>query len=426
MQTKIDNKDASHATLAVDVPKEELLVFIQRVEQTALSEVQIDGFRKGKAPSEVGKQHVDTVELLRVALEQALEKTLADALSEQGLDVFKVANLKISENSAEHLAYTVDLTLFPNVTLPDLASIAVARRDVAVTDKEIDDTLEIIRGSRATFTSKDEPATEGDRVEVDFEVRMGGNLIEGGESKNHPLIIGGKNFIPGFEDNLVGMKKLEEKLFSLVAPEDYFQKNIAGKKLDFKVTVKEVQTVHKPDLSDTFAQGLGKFQNVDQLKGGIREGIYEEKRQKEKQRLRLEILDNLIQKTSFVLPDELIEDQLASMLVGFERDLAQRGMDINMYLAHLEKTRDDLKKEWRLEAERQAKIAFLIHRVAKEKSITPSEEEITLALNEMVQEAVTRGNADSSQIDVERARHTIMEQLTNEKTLNFIEGVCGK
>ncbi|MEK7582588.1 MAG: trigger factor [Patescibacteria group bacterium] len=424
MESHLKTLEDDKLQLTIVLQKEELQTYIKHVEQEALTEVQVDGFRKGKAPEDVSRKQLDTAKVLQTALENALEHSLAEATKKENLDVFKISDLAIKNNTAERLEYSVSVTPFPAVKIPDLAQFKAQRKEIKITDKEIDETLEVVRDSRATFTLKEEPAVTGDRVEIDFEVQMDGKIIEGGESKNHPLIIGGKNFIPGFEDNLVGMKKGEEKNFSLKAPDDYYQKSLAGKKLDFKVTIKTVQSVARPELNDAFAQGLGKFQNIDQLKGGVREGIYEEKRQKEKQRIRLEILDQIIKAVEIKLPRAFIDEQTNSIMAGFERDLSARGMELGMYLAHLGKTQDDLRKEWRPEAERQAKIAFIIHRISRDKDIVPTEEEITAALSETVQALAARGQMDPAQVNMDNARRALTEQITNEKTREFIDGVC--
>src|SRR3990167_5740449 len=151
--------------------------------------------------------------------------------------------------------------------------------------------MDTVKASRSIFHDKDGMVENGDRVEVDFEVRHEGQILEGGISKNHPLIIGGKNFIPGFEDNLLGMKKDENRAFSLVAPKDYYIKKIAGQKLDFTVKINNIKSVELPKVDDEFVKSLGNFQNLNQLIDSIKDGITEEKKLKEKQRIRLEIID---------------------------------------------------------------------------------------------------------------------------------------
>jgi len=413
-------------TLTVELDRAELQRYIDQVEAQAISEVEIDGFRKGKVPKDIARKHIDHAQLLQAALEQALHRSLSLAMSEQSLDVLRVSDLSIKENTAEKLLYSVVLTVMPQITTPDLAQVKVSRKPVEVADDEINHTLTMIRESRAAFNPKEGPAAVGDRVEVDFTVKDNGTIIEGGESKNHPVVLGDNKFIPGFEDQIVGMKKEEHKDFSLNAPKDYFHKDIAGKKLDFSVTVRAIQTVDKPELTDAFAQSIGQFKNVDQLKLSIREGISSEKREKETQRVRLEILDHLIKKAEVPAPDFMVEDQLDAMVAGFDRDLHGRGMEMGIYLAHLNKTQDDLRKEWRPEAEKQVKISLLVHAIAKEKNLVADESEVQDAFNQMVQMMVARGNNDPASMDPENLKQTIRERLTTEKTLNFIEGICGE
>src|SRR3990167_10400697 len=174
--------------------------------------------------------------------------------------------------------------------------------------------MDTIRASRSILHDKDGIVQNGDRVEVDFEVRHNGQALEGGISKNHPLIIGGKNFMPGFEDNLLGMKKDEEKTFSLVSPKDYYVKKIAGQKLDFTVRINNIKSVEMPQVNDEFVRGLGNFQNLDQLIDNIRGGIMEEKRLKEKQRVRLEIINHIVNNSSIMAPEILLNQQLDSMI----------------------------------------------------------------------------------------------------------------
>lgn len=426
MQSNITPIKDWKTTLTVELDRTELARYIEQVEAQATAELEIDGFRKGKVPKDVARKHIDQQQLLQAALEQALHRSLAVAINEQSLDVLHVSDLSIKENTAEKLLYSVVLTVSPEITTPDLSQVKVARKPVEVTDQEIEQTLTMIRESRAAFNAKEGVAAIGDRVEVDFTVKEGGKVIEGGESKNHPVMLGDNKFIPGFEDQIVGMKKDEEKSFSLTAPKDYFHKDVAGKKLDFSVTVRSIQTVDKPELTDAFAQSIGQFQNVDQLKGSIREGVYAEKREKETQRVRLEILDHLIKKADIPAPDFMVEDQLNAMIAGFDRDLHERGMEMGMYLAHLNKTQDDLRKEWRPEASKQVRISLLVHAIAKQKSLLAEESEVEETFNQMIQMMVARGNADPASIDAENMKQNIRERLTTEKTLNFIEGICAE
>jgi len=422
---EITNKklDEHSVELAVELGKEDLDRYIKETEDVYGQELEVDGFRKGKAPRDVIRKEVGPAKILEAALQTAIQRSLARAISEQGLDVLEAENLSVKENSAEKLLYNVKLTLFPAVTLPPLNAVKVVRKEVEVDPKEIDETLESVKTSRAILTDKEGPAEMGDRVEVDFEVSEEGKVIDGGISKNHPITIGGKNFIPGFEEELIGMKRGEEKKFSLIAPKDFANKSVAGKKLDFKVALRGVKKIKLPELNDDFAKSVGKFDNIDQLILNIKDGIIEEKRTKERDRVRLEIVNKILEATNCGVPEKMINDQLDSMIQNFDQDLHQHDMELGLYLAKLGKTQDDLRKEWKKEAERQVKMMLVLHAVARDHKIAVEPEEVDGTLNELVQSVMLRGEGTPN-IDLDRMRSNIQSRLLNEKTLTYLEQIC--
>ncbi len=418
--------DADHIELNVELGRDELAEYVRLTEDSLSQEVNIDGFRPGKAPREKVRQHVGEVQVLESALQTAVQQSLAKVVAEQKLDVIEATDLSVKENTPEKLVYSVKLQIFPEVKLPDLAGIKINRRDVVVENKEVDEALETVKASRAVLTDTDEPAVKGDRLEVDFEVKENGVLIEGGESVNHPVVIGKENFVPGFEDQLIGMKKGERKEFSLTAPKDFVNKTVAGKKLDFTVTVKDIKKVTLPELNDEFAKKLGKFENLDQLMLNIRDGLTEEKKDKETQRVRLEIMNALINKATCTASLAMIEDQLTSMMQNFDQDLHRHDMELGLYLAKIGKTQEDIKKEWRPEAERQVKMALVLHALAKENKIEIAREETDEALESLIQSTMLRnptGGANSN-LDMERMRTSIQSRLLNEKVFKFLENIC--
>lgn len=424
MQSSVKKIDSGIIELTVELVKDELQGYVSSVEERIGQEVAIDGFRKGKAPKDLVKKHVGAGEVLQAALENALEDSLAKVIRERDLDVASSTNLAIKENTGDKLKYTVTLTVFPEVTLPDLAQIKVQEHPAEVQEHELKETLDVVRNMRATFSEKEDAVQEGDRVEADFKVMLDGKAIEGGESKNHPLIIGGKNFMPGFEDQLVGLKKGEEKSFSLVAPADYFQKDLAGKKLDFTVKVNLVQTVRLPDLDDAFAQGTGPFKNLDQLKHNIREGMLQEKVAKEKQRVHLEILDKIMGASQIETPAFLVKEQLDAMIDNFDSDLHAKGMELGMYLAHIGKTQDELRKDWQKNAEKQTKIVLILHAVVKANGLAVTELETDSAANQTVQDLVSRGQVDPASLNLKAIKESVADRLRNQKALEFLEKNC--
>ncbi|MEK9158012.1 MAG: trigger factor [Patescibacteria group bacterium] len=416
--------EGDNLEMTVELGREDLVEYIRSAEDALGQDLVVDGFRPGKAPRETIRKQVGEAKILETALQAAVQRSLGQVITENKLDVIEASEISVKENSAEKLIYTVKLQLFPEVKLPILASIKIKRREVEISEDEVNKALETVKASRAILVDKPEPAEKGDSLEVDFEVKDGGVLIEGGESKNHPVVIGKDNFIPGFEDQLVGMIKDQHKDFSLVAPADFANKAIAGKKLDFSVTVKDVKRVTLPELSDEFAKSLGKFENLDQLMLNVRDGLTEEKKDKENQRVRLEIMNAIIDQAKCKVSPDMIEDQLTTMIQNFDQDLHRHDMELGLYLSKINKTQEDIKKEWRPEAERQVKMALVLHTLAKENKIEVTPEETDEALEELVQATMLRDGGASPNIDMNRMRSAIQSRLLNEKTFSFLEKAC--
>ncbi|HEY4474736.1 MAG TPA: trigger factor [Candidatus Paceibacterota bacterium] len=416
--------DQNQTELVIELDRNDLKKYIEQVESEFGKSLQLDGFRKGKVPKDLIKKNLDAKQVLESALDLAMRDSLAKTTEKEKLDVLNASNLEIKENTPEKLIYKVMLTLFPEIKIQDFSKLKVAKQEIQVEQKDVDGTLETIKASRSILHDKEGTVENGDRVEVDFEVRHNGQILEGGISKNHPLTIGGKNFIPGFEDNLVGMKKDEERSFSLISPKDYYVKKIAGQKLDFTVRVINIKSVELPKVDDEFAKGLGKFQNLNQLMDSIKEGIIEEKKLKEKQRVRLEIINHIIKNSDILIPEILVNQQLDSMINNLDKDLHANGMELSLYLVQMGKTQDDLKKQWRDEAEKQVKIVMILHKIAKDNKISASQEEVEETLATTVQSMVTKGEVDKMSLDLEGLRNNISSRIINDRVFDFLEKTC--
>ena len=426
MESSLKKIDKNNYKLTVELGKEELAIYVKKTEDSVIQEIKIDGFRKGKAPRDAVRKQVGEQYILEQALEDAVQSSLKRALSEQEVEIINVSDLNIQENTASKLVYTVSLRTFPQITIVDLSKIKVRKKDGVVSDKEIDEAANYIITSRSVFIDKEEPIEKGDKVEIDFEVTSGGLPVEGGVSKNHPLIVGDNKFIPGFEDQLLGMKNGESKKFMLKAPKEYFHNSVAGKDLDFDIKIVKAQKIKKPVLDDNFAKSLGRFQNVEELKENIKKGILEEKKIEERQRLRLEVLSQILKQSKIELPKDMIDDKLSEMIVGFDNDLHAKGMELSFYLAHLNKNEDELRKDWRPEAEKQVSYSLILRKVAKDNNIVPSPQEVEDGVSVMIQRMTLKGEAKPQDIDVDKVREAIAADLTNEKVFSYLESKCAE
>ncbi|MCC6934514.1 MAG: trigger factor [Candidatus Yanofskybacteria bacterium] len=410
--------------VVVELSAEDLTGYVDEARRRIGAEVTIDGFRKGKAPQALVEKKITPSAIQSEALELALEGSFEQVVREQGWDVLRTTDLKVEKNDTTGLRYSIHVAVWPEVKLPDLTTIRVSRAPIEVSEADIDEAIDTLCNMRATFMEKSAPAMTGDRVEVDFDASVGGAVVEGGSSRNHPLVIGGKSFMPGFEDELVGLAPGQEKRFTIIAPADYYEPKLAGKNVDFTVTMRRVQSVLKPAADDAFAKSLGRFNAIEELRANVREGLMNEKRASEQRRIRLAILDAMAAAVSVPAPAEMVTSELDDMIHRFRHDLQNQGIDLSMYLARMKKTEDELRRDWTPEAQRQVRMTLLIRATAKEKSIVVSPEELDVAMNGVIAEMVRQGRATESQADPQRIRTALLDRMLTDRALEFLEGVC--
>jgi len=268
------------------------------------------------------------------------------------------------------------------VKLAKYKGLKVKKNKLEVKEEEVKKALDYLQNSRAKIITVNRPAKKGDRLEIDFEVRQVGAKIENGTSKNHPLILGRGNFLPGFEEKLEGMKSGQEKKFSLKAPTDWPNQKIANKNLDFKVKMNLVQERELPKIDDGFAKSLGNFDSLEALKKSIKEGLFGEKEIKEKQRVRMEMIEKIAQDSKIKVTDMLIKEEIEKMINEFRISIKNIGLDFDTYLKEIKKTIEDLKKDWYKEAEKRVRISLCLREIAKKENIEVGEEEVKEKINE--------------------------------------------
>ena len=425
MKTNTKNLLKSQKEIAVEISVEEMKDYAERAVKKISREIKIDGFRPGKIPAEVVKQRIRETEIYQEAGELAINKTYPEIIKENKLEVIGQPKVEITKIAPGNpLEYKIILTILPEVKLCDYTKIKGKLEKKKVENKRIESELEKIQKSRAKFITVQEPARKGDRVEIDFESRLGGVKIEGGESKNHPLIIGENKFVPGFEENLIGVKENEEKEFSVVFPSDYYKKELAGKNVDFKIKMKLVQKTELPKLDDEFAKGLGKFEDLGNLKANIKKGLETEEENKARGELREKIIDQIIAGSEMEIPDLLIESELDSMVGELEHSVTQTGIEFEKYLENLKTTKDALRQEWREAAEKKVKLNLAMREINKKEEIKIDEEKIKERVDLMLKSYPDQEEA--KKIDPQRFYGHVEEIMVKEEIFKMLEGIVVK
>jgi trigger factor len=399
----------------------------QAVEEVS-REIKISGFRPGKAPRNIVEQKVGKGVILNKAAEKSVKKAYAQYVAAEKLKVIgqpKIVIEKLEED--KDFVFKAQVAVMPEVKLYEKYKKAIKKinaeqkeKKAEISDDEIELEMEKLANSRVKLVTVRRAAKNNDNVEIDFTVLVGNVPIENGTSKKHQLIIGRGVFIPGFEENIIGMQEGEKKEFELNFPADYHKKDLNGKLATFKVKMNLVQERQVPELNDEFAKSLGNFENLEALKKNIREGILEERRMKIKEQKRIDFIEKIIENSEIELPEILTRGEIRQMMHEFEQNLAPMGMNLDQYLEKLKKDRKEMEKDWESMAEKRVKSAFLLGEIAKLEEITVNSAEIEAEMNKTMQYYKNVKNLEKN-IDMEKLYNHVRGMLENEKVFEFLE-----
>jgi len=423
MKNTIKDLPKSQKEISVEISIEEMEKFMNNALDKLAKNIKLDGFRNGKVPKDVAEKQLGDAAIFEEASHEAIEKSYSEIIEENKLNPLGQPKAEITKAAPNNsLEYKIVISVMPEVKLGDYKTVFGKMEVNKIDDEMIEKELKTLQKKKASYLTKDESAEKGDRVEIDFETRVGGVKLEGGESKNHPLIIGQGKFIFGFEDNLVGMKKDEEKEFDLVFPENY-KKDLAGKKASFKVKINLVQKVNLPEINDEFAKGLGKFENLEELKKSVKKGMTMEEEGKAKEKLRGELINQVVEKTTVEIPETLVESELTNMVNEFKNNITQTGIEFEEYLKNVNTNLEKLKSEWQPMAEKRTKTGLVMREISVQEEIKINDEEIEQRVNETLKfypnEEELRKN-----MDIEKFKDHMAGVIMNEKVFEVLEKVA--
>ncbi len=351
--------------------------------------VQLRGFRPGRVPVAHLKRLYGKSAMAEV-IEAAVREANSKIVTDHG---FKLATepkvvLPSDEGAVQgviegksDLAYTVELEIVPPITLADFKTIKLTRLTAEVTDAEIDKTLQTIAEQNRPFVAKAEGAQNGDRVTLSFEGTIGGTPFEGGKGEDVPLVLGAGQFIPGFEEHLVGLKAGDSKTFDVKFPDDYRATHLAGKDATFAVTVKAVEAPGAVTIDDDFAKTLG-VDSLAKLKDAIKERLQREHAGVSRQKLKRALLDQLDELHKFEPPPSLVEQEFNSVWSQIEKDLKEQGRTF----ADEDTTEEKAREEYRAIAERRVRLGLVIAEIGERNTIKVSDEQLRASVMEQVRQ----------------------------------------
>jgi trigger factor len=379
----------------------------------------VPGFRKGKAPFNiVERMYGDEIfyedafnELVPSIYEKEIEENKIEAVSKPDIHI---VNMK----KGEDLVFTATVQTKPEVTLGKYKGVEIKKVEYPVTDEDVEHELSHMQEHNArTITVEDRPVKEKDIAVIDFEGFVDGKPFEGGKAEKHELEIGSKTFIPGFEDQVIGMKVDEEKDIKVKFPEDYFSKDLAGKDATFKVKLHEIKEKKLPELDDEFAKDVSEFDTLAELKASIKEKKQSENENRAKHETEDLAIEAVSKETKIDIPSGMIENEVDAMIRDMEQQLAYQGIKLEQYLQIMNKTRKDIEDNYKEQAEKNVKSRLILEEIIKAEKLEASKEEVDAKIKEM---ATSYGKKEEELSKNEALKEYIANNIKTEKAIELI------
>ncbi|WP_027090264.1 trigger factor [Thomasclavelia saccharogumia] len=385
---KINNKKLENAivelTVAFDV--EEWKETQKKALDKLAKKVKIDGFRPGKAPVAMVKARVSKASILEEATDMILQANFVKILDEAKVEPIAQPALSIDKVNKDELEVKILVPVKPEVELGEYKGLEVKKTRVTVTKKEIEEQLANYQSQFAELSVKEDgKVAKGDTAVIDFEGFVDGVAFEGGKGENYPLEIGSGAFIPGFEDQLIGMGVDKEQEIKVTFPEDYGAADLAGKEAVFKVTVHEIKEKHLPEIDDELAKdvNIDGVETLDQLKDHIKANIKSRKENESEQKFMDDIYNALIENSKVESSEALLNQEQEMMLQEIEQNLQRQGLNFEVYEQFTGKNKDAIKEEIKPQAEQRVKINAILAAIVEEEKLVVSNEELEAELQKI-------------------------------------------
>jgi trigger factor len=386
MEVKVEKLEKNKVSLEVEVGADQVDKALAQAYRRVVQKVNIPGFRRGHVPRKILEMRLGKGVLYEEAIEILLPEAYAQAVEESELEPIdqpQVDNVHIEEGSPFRFSATVEVK--PEVKLGQYKGLPVEKEKVEVSAEDVDKFLENLRERTATWRVVEEgEAEDGDLVIIDFTGYVNDEPLQGGKGENHSLILGSGSFIPGFEEQLLGVKPGEERRIQVTFPEDYHNKELAGVKAEFTVQVKEIKRKELAPLDDEFAKDVSQFSTLEELKEDIRKKLLETAENKAENKFREELVKQAVANAEVEVPETLVKRRVEAMVHDLEHRLQQQGIPLDAYLKYSEKTLEELKDEFGEVARESVKTDLVLEAIAKAEGIETKEEEVEAELDTMV------------------------------------------
>ena len=421
MECKVEKtKNANEVKLEMTIEAAKFDEAIKKVYFKSAKYFNIPGFRKGKAPMQIVEKYYGKEIFYEDAFNEVAQEALEEAVEENKVEVVSRPEVDIKQmEKGKDLIFTVVMQTKPEAELGKYKGIEIKKIEYNVTDEDVEHELSHMQEHNSRLISIDDRAAEkGDIVNIDFEGFVDGKAFDGGKAENYDIEIGSNTFIPGFEDQLVGMKIDEEKDVNVTFPKEYFSKDLAGKDATFKVKLHEVKKKELPALDDEFAKDVSEFDTLDELKKNIKEKKQEQNEERAKYETQDEVIKALCENVKVEIPSGMIETETENMIKDLENRLSYQGLKLEQYLNMMGKTKEEMRKEYEPQAVEGIKSRLAIEAVIKAEKIEATDKEIDKKIKEM---AINYGKENDEEfLKNENVRNYIKQGIESEKAIDFL------
>jgi len=421
MNSKLEKIENNVATLEISVSPEKLEEGIMKSYLKNVKKFNIAGFRKGKAPRKIIERHYGEAVFYEDAINIVCPDAYDDAVKEHNLDPVDRPDIDIVEiESGKGMIFKAVVTVKPEVVLGQYKGIEAEKKEYNVTDEDVNKEIETMREKNARLVEvNDRPVKNGDITIIDFKGFVDDNQFEGGTSENFNLEIGSGQFIPGFEEQLVGAELGKEVDVNVQFPEEYKSEELAGKPALFKVTVKEIKEKQLVDLDDEFAKDVSEFDTIEELKADIRKKKEEQAKRLEKQQYEDEVINKIVENATVDIPEVMVDAQVNIMLRDFDYQLRYQGLNLEAYLKYMNMDMDKLKESYKDVAKGRVKSQLVLEKVAEVEGVAATEEDLNAEIEK---------TAKHYQQDLDKFKKTLKEDEISyikdgviiQKTIDFL------
>ena len=416
-----ESKKAEQANtyeLVVNVDGETFEKAINTHYKRQVKNISIQGFRKGKAPRRIVEKMYGTEVFYEDAMQDCYPDALYEAAKEADVKIVKVESLEAVEAGKDGFTFKATIIVEPDMEINDYFGIEVEKKSTEVTDELVDEEIEKVRDRNSRMvTVEDRAAQDGDVAVIDFEGFVDGEAFDGGKAENYNLKLGSGNFIPGFEEQIIGHNTDEEFTITVTFPEDYQAEELKGKEAEFKIKLHEIKAKELPEVDDDFVKDVSEKENLDEYKEELKETIANRLKEEADKDIDDQIANKLMELLDGEIPEAMYDNQASEMVRDFEMRLRAQGMDMNTYMQYMGMDVNGLKGMYREEAEKRVKLRLALETIAKKENIEVTEADLDEEYQKM---------ADAYKMEIDKVKaavpaESLTEDVKVEKALKLVK-----